>query len=159
MIILKTNNKEIKIIPRTRKVVELTDSFKTKNLNELIFNGLYDGNVKVLAELIKAFGELEDKKPAFNSIKEVYDFIDDWKEENDKDYKDLYKEVIEVVNEMGFFKEKMNEKDLKDKMDTTGINLDMNSLIKNSAQKVMDGMMGTVAQAKMEEEDFKGYKA
>ena len=161
MVILKTKDKEYKLVPRTRKVVELTENNKTKNLNELIFNGLYDGNVKVLAELIKAFAEKEENKAAFTSVNTVYDFIDEWKEENGKDYKDLYKEVIEVVNDMGFFKEKMNEKELAEAMDTNGINLNMDSLIKNSAQKMMDGMMGVALNQKMKEdpETFKGYKS
>ena len=161
MKILKAKDKEYKIVPRTRKIVELTESKKSKNLNELIFTGLYDGNVKVLAELIKAFAEKEDDKPAFNSISNVYDFIDDWKQENDKDYKDLYKEVIEVINEEGFFKEKMSEKELEAAMDTTGINLNMDNLIKNSAQKMMDGMLGVALDEKIKEdpEIFKGYKS
>jgi len=143
------NEKEFKLVPRTRKVVDLTERLKTKNLNELIFNGLADGDPKVLAEIIKAFAEYEDGKTVFTSINNVYDFIDDWKEKNNSTCEDMYKEVAKVVNEMGFFKKKMTEEELKKQIENPAIELDMKKIISESAQKAMD---------EIAQEEFKGYK-
>lgn len=149
MVTLRHKEKEFKLVPRTRKVVDLTERLKAKNLNDLIFEALNTANVKVLAELIKAFAEDEAEKPIFSSLNIVYDFIDDWKMENGKDYTDLFKEVIEVVNEMGFFKKKMTEKELKQMIENPIPMLDMKELAVNSAQKIMD---------KIAQEEFHGYQ-
>lgn len=150
MVTLVHKEKEFKLIPRTRKVVDLTERLKTKNLNDLIFEALNNGNIKVLAELIKSFAENEDEKPTFSSLNIVYDFIDDWKRENEKDYTDLFKEVIEVVNEMGFFKNKMTKEELEKMIDNPIPMLDMKELAVNSAQKIMD---------EIAQEEFRGYQA
>lgn len=150
MAILKLKDKEFKLVPRTRKVIDLTEKIKTKNLNDLIFTALNDGDIKVLAELIKAFAEYEDEKPVFNLIDEVYNFIDSWKEETGKSYTDLFSEIIEVVNEMGFFKNKMTKEELASTIKNPIPVLNLQELMINSAQKMVD----TIA-----EEEFKGYKA
>lgn len=149
MITLTNKDKEFKLIPRTRKVVELTERLKEKNLNDLIFNGLNDGNIKVLAELIKAFAENADEKPTFSSLNLVYDFIDEWKSANNKTHADLYREVIGVVNEMGFFKTKMSEEEISKMMENPIPMIDVKELATNSAQKIMD---------EIAKEEFQGYK-
>lgn len=149
MITLTNKDKEFKLIPRTRKVVELTERLKEKNLNDLIFNGLNDGNIKVLAELIKAFAENDDEKPTFSSLNLVYDFIDEWKNANNKTHADLYREVIGVVNEMGFFKTKMSEEEISKMMENPIPMIDVKELATNSAQKIMD---------EIAKEEFQGYK-
>lgn len=149
MITLTNKDKEFKLIPRTRKVVELTERLKEKNLNDLIFNGLNDGNIKVLAELIKAFAENDDERPTFSSLNLVYDFIDEWKNANNKTHADLYREVIGVVNEMGFFKTKMSEEEISKMMENPIPMIDVKELATNSAQKIMD---------EIAKEEFRGYK-
>ncbi len=146
--IYKYDDKEFKLVPRTRKVIDLTERLKAKNLNELIFGGLTDINLKVLAELIKAFAEYEGKKSVFSSIDTVYDYLDDLKENENMTYEDIYKEVIKVTNEMGFFKKKMDERELETEMNSPMINIDFKEIVKESAQKAVD----TIAQ-----EEFKGY--
>lgn len=142
-------DKEFKLIPRTRNVVELTERLKAKNLNDLIFTGLADGNPKMLAELIKAFAEYEDGKATFTSINVVYDFIDDWKRENEKTIDDLYAEVAKVVNEMGFFKKKMTEEELKNALAQPAISINLQEIVANSVQTAMN---------EIAQEEFKGYK-
>ena len=149
MTILKIGDKEFKLVPRTRKVVELTERLKAKNLNDLIFTALNETNVKILAEIIKSFAEDEDGKFVFSSLDKVYDFIDSWKEENGKNYTDLFSEVIEVVNEMGFFKKKMTKEELESAIKNPMPTLDLQEIMKNSAQKAMD---------EIAQEEFKGYK-
>jgi hypothetical protein len=149
MITLINKEKEFKLVPRTRKVVDLTERLKTKNLNDLIFNGLNNGDLKVLAELLKAFAENEDGSSVFSSLNTAYDFIDEWMRENKQDYKELYKVVIGVTNEMGFFKEKMTEEELNSRIKNPIPIINIQELMNNSAQKFMD---------QMAEEEFKGYK-
>ena len=147
MITLINKEKEFKLVPRTRKVVDLTERLKTKNLNDLIFNGLNNGDLKVLAELLKAFAENEDGSSVFSSLNTAYDFIDEWMRENKQDYKELYKVVIGVTNEMGFFKEKMTEEELNSRIKNPIPIINIQELMNNSAQKFMD---------QMAEEEFKG---
>lgn len=142
-------DKEFKLVPRTRYVVDLTERLKSKNLNDLIFTGLADGNPKVLAELIKAFAEYEDGRTVFTSINTVYDFIDDWKRENEKTCDELYSEVIKVVNEMGFFKTKMTEEELEKALKNPAINIDLKEIVSTSVQ---------TAVTEMAQQEFKGYK-
>lgn len=142
-------DKEFKLIPRTRNVVELTERLKAKNLNDLIFTGLADGNPKMLAELIKAFAEYEDGKATFTSINVVYDFIDEWKRKNEKTIDDLYAEVAKVVNEMGFFKKKMTEEELEKALDQPAISINLQEIVANSVQTAMN---------EIAQEEFKGYK-
>ena len=145
----KLKDKEFKLIPRTRNVVELTERLKAKNLNDLIFTGLADGNPKMLAELIKAFAEYEDGKATFTSINVVYDFIDDWKREKEKTIDDLYAEVAKVVNEMGFFKKKMTEEELEKALAQPAISINLQEIVANSVQTAMN---------EIAQEEFKGYK-
>ena len=109
-----------------------------------------EANLKILAEIIKSFAETEDEKQAFFSIDNVYDFIDEWIEENKKSYTELYKEVIKVVNDMGFLKTKLTEKDLETEIKNPLMNIDMSEIIKESATKAVE----SIAQ-----EEFRGYKA
>lgn len=149
MVLISTKKMNIKLVPRTKKVIDLTEKLKNKNLNELIFNGLREANLKILAEIIKSFAETEDEKQAFFSIDNVYDFIDEWIEENEKSYTDLYKEVIKVVNDMGFLKTKLTENDLETEIKNPLMNIDMSEIIKESATKAVE----SIAQ-----EEFRGYK-
>lgn len=147
--ILKFNDKEFKLVPRTRKVIDLTKRLNTKNLNDLIFVSLSDGNIEVLAELIKAFAEYEDKTSVFGKIEDVYDFIDAWREESGKSYVELYGHIAEVVNEMGFFKNKMTKEELEKMLKDPIPVLNLQELISNSAQKAMD---------QIAQEEFRGFK-
>ena len=143
------NKKEFKLVPRTRKVVDLTKKLNAKNLNDLIFTAIGEENIEILAELIKAFAEDTESKAMFSTIDETYEFIDEWMVKNKKSYVDLYEEVAEVVNEMGFFKKKMKKEELKETIQNPMPMINLQDLVANSAQKMMD---------KMAEEEFQGYK-
>lgn len=140
MVVLKNKDKEFKLIPRTKKVVELTEKLKGKNLSELIFKGINDGDIKILVELIRAFAEDEEGKQVFYATDNVYSFIDDWVAENGKAYTELFKEVMKVANEMGFMKAKMTEKELEQEMNNPMSGVDIHEIIRNSTQKIVDNM-------------------
>lgn len=149
MVTLINKGKEFKLVPRTRKVVNLTEKLNEKNLNDLIFKGLNDDDIKVIAEIIKSFAENEDSNSTFTSLEDVYDFIDEWKLENSKTLNDLYEKVIEVTNEMGFFKKKMTEEEIAKMMENPIPMLNLKEIATNSAQKIMD---------EIAKEEFQGYK-
>ena len=149
MIILKNDEKEFSLVPRTRKVIALTEKLNAKNLNDLIFKSANEVNIKVLAEIILEFAEDQEHKNVFSSIDSVYEFIDKWMAETQKSYKELFVEVAKVVNEMGFFKEKMTEEDLAKQMNSAVYDIDLTEMMKTSAQKFVDVIA---------EEEFKGYK-
>ena len=150
MIILKIEDKEFKLIPKTRKVVELTKKLKTKNLNDLMFRAYNEMDLEILAEIIKTFAEYEDGKSVFNNTNQVYDFIDTWKVENEKDYSELFKEIIKVVNDMGFLKSKMTEKEIEAELENPLQAVNFQEIVTNSVQKVSDSVV---------EHEFKGYQA
>ena len=67
----------------------------------------------------------------------MYDFLDDYKEETEKSYSDIFNELAEEINKEGFFKSKMNEEELKQKISNPLSEVDMESIIKTSAEKVI----------------------
>ncbi len=152
----KVKNKEgnieevdIFLVPKTKKVIVLTEKLKAKSLNDLLFKGLNDGNLNVLAIVIQAFAEKEDGSQAFFSLENVYEFIDDYVASNNCSYQQLFEEVIKVTNEMGFLKAKMEETKLNGEIKNPISSIDLNEIIANSAQKAVE----TIA-----EEEFRGYK-
>lgn len=148
--ILKTKDKEVKIVIRSRKIANLTDKLEGKNLNEMFFKGVKENNIKTLAIFLEEFSENEDKSKSFNNTDEVYDFIDGLKTENDKvTYETIYKSLAEEINSMGFFNKKMTSKELEKVLNDKipGINI----------QEIVDKMSEQAGKELAEE--FKGYKA
>ena len=88
---------------------------------------------------------------SFKSSEEVYDFMDDYKQENEKTYQDIFSEMAGAINEEGFFKTKMNKKDLAQKISNPLSGVNMEEIIKTSAEKAITKMT--------EQEISKGYKA
>lgn len=139
--IIKANNIELELRPTTRKIINLTEKNKDKNLSELYFKALHDCDVKVLAEIIMAFGEVEGKSPFNSDINKVYDFIDAYKKESKATYEDIYKELAEMVNSEGFFPKKMTKEELNDKISNPLASLNMEETIKTAADRVASEMM------------------
>lgn len=138
---LKTKNQSIVLVFTTRKLVKITDILKGKNFEDLYFKSMNEGDVEALSKILFIFAEkAEDGTSAFKNSDEVYDFIDDYKQENNKTYNDIFKEIAEVINSEGFFKRKMNKKELEDKTSNPLSGLDMNSLVKQSAEKAIEKM-------------------
>lgn len=66
-------------------------------------------------------------------------------EEKNKTYNDIFKEIAEDINKMGFFNKKMTKEELMEKINSD-ITIDMNEIIKKSAEKAV---------ANIAEEEFK----
>lgn len=147
--ILETKNKKINLIFTTRKVVNISNILKGKNFEDLYFKAMNENDLDALSKIIFVFAEDEAGLKSFKSSEEVYDFIDDYKQENNKTYQDIFNEMAGIINEEGFFKSKMNKKQLQEKTSNPLSGINMNEVIKSSAEKAISKVA--------EEEVFKGY--
>ena len=135
---LKAGKKTIVLVFTTRKIVNITNILKGKNFEDLYFKAMNEKNLDALSKIIFAFAEdIENGAKSFKSSEEVYDFLDDYKKENNKSYEDIFKEIAEVINGEGFFNTKMSKKDLTQRISNPLSGIDMNSLMKESAEKAM----------------------
>ena len=142
---LKTKNKTIVLVFTTRKIVNISNVLKGKNFEDLYFSAMNEGDLNALSKIIFTFAEDKNGIKAFNSSEDVYEFIDDYKAENNKSYEEIFEDLAEVINEEGFFNKKMTAKELKAKMSNPLSSVNMNDVIKNSAEKAI---------AKVAEEQF-----
>lgn len=138
---LKTQNKSIVLVFTTRKIVNISNLLKGKSFEDLYFKAMNENDLDALSKIIYVFAEnAENGAKAFSNSEEVYDFIDDYKKENDKTYENIFDEIAEVINAEGFFKKKMNKKELTEKKSNPLSSLDMNNVIKQSAEKAITKM-------------------
>ena len=142
---LKTKNKTIVLVFTTRKIVNISNILKGKNFEDLYFSAMNEGDLNALSKIIFTFAEDKDGVKAFNSSEDVYEFIDDYKAENNKTYQEIFEDLAKAINEEGFFNKKMTQKDLKAKMSNPLSSMNMNDVIKSSAEKAI---------AKVAEEQF-----
>jgi len=147
--ILETKNKKINLVFTTRKIVNISNILKGKNFEDLYFKAMNENDLDALSKIIFSFAEDEAGIKSFKTSEEVYDFIDDYKQENNKTYQDIFNEMAGIINEEGFFKTKMNKKQLQEKTSNPLSGINMNEVIKSSAEKAISKVA--------EEEVFKGY--
>ncbi len=138
--ILETKNKRIKLVLKTRKIVEIANTLKNKNFEDAYFKAVKENDLNALSKIIYTLAENEDGKHAFSSSDEVYDFLDDYKTENGKTYNDIYKELTEVINEQGFFMKKMNKKELTEMISNPLSAMNIDELVQKSAEKAISKM-------------------
>lgn len=148
--LLETKNKKINLVLRTRKIADIAKKLEGKNFEDVYFKAMNEFDIEALSKIIFMLAENEDKTSAFKSNTDVYDFIDDYMEENKKTYKDIFTEIAKDINEEGFFNSKMTKEQLEEKMSSPLSSMNMNEVIKNSAEKAI---------AKVAEQEFQGYRA
>ena len=101
--ILETKNKKINLVLRTRKIADIAKKLDGKNFEDVYFKAMNEFDLEALSKIIYILAENEDKTNSFKSNADVYDFIDDYMEENKKTYKDIFTEIAEDINKEGFF--------------------------------------------------------
>lgn len=138
--ILETKNKRIKLVLKTRKIVEIANTLKNKNFEDAYFKAVKENDLNALSKMIYTLAENEDGKHSFSSSDEVYDFLDDYKTENGKTYSDIYKGLTEVINEQGFFMKKMNKKELTEMISNPLSAMNINELVQKSAERAISKM-------------------
>lgn len=135
--VLETKNKKIKLVLKTRKIVEIANTLKNKNFEDAYFKAVKENDLNALSKMIYTLAEGEDGKHAFSSSDEVYDFLDDYKTENGKTYSDIYKELTEVINEQAFFMKKMSKKELATMILSPLSGTNTNELVQKSIEKAI----------------------
>jgi hypothetical protein len=135
--IIETKGKKVNLVYRTRKVVKINNILNGKNFEELYFNALNKKDIEALAQVIFVFAEDADTGlKAFDSVDEVYDFIDDYMAEKAKTYEIIYREIAEDINKEGFFNKKMTEEELMSRVDSP-IGLNVDEIVQKSAEKAI----------------------
>lgn len=131
--IIETKNKTINLVLKTRKIVEIANLLKNKNFEEVFTKAYSILDGEALSKIIFKLAEDEEGKSAFASSNEVYDFIDDCRTEGIT-INVLYEKIAEALNDEGFFKKKMNKKELKEMISNPLLIMNMNELIQKSAE-------------------------
>lgn len=131
--IIETKNKTINLVLKTRKIVEIANLLKNKNFEEVFTKAYSILDGEALSKIIFKLAEDEEGKSAFASSNEVYDFIDDCRTEGIT-INDLYEKIAEALNDEGFFKKKMNKKELKEMISNPLLTMNMNELIRKSTE-------------------------
>ena len=143
--VLETSNKKVNLVLRTRKIVDITKKLDGKNFEEVYFKAVNEYDLEALSRIIYLLAENEKKEDAFKNSSEVYDFLDDYKAEKKKTFKDIFEEIAEDINKEGFFNSKMTKEELQEKISNPLSSMNMNEVIKTSAEKAT--------------EEFQGYRA
>ena len=134
--IIETKNKNINLVLKTRKIVEIANLLKNKNFEEAFVKAYSILDGEALTKIIFKLAENENGESAFNSSDEVYDFIDDCRAEGIT-ISELYAKIAEALNEEGFFKKKMSKKELKEMTSNPLSTMNMNELVQKSAESAM----------------------
>ena len=146
--ILETKSKTINLVLKTRKIVDIANKLKNKKFEDAFFEAMRDCDIEALSKIIFSLAEVDVGK-AFNNSEEVYDFLDDYKTENNKTYTDIYEDIAKAINEEGFFKKKMTEEELQAQVDDIMSSVNLESIIKNASEKAVTQAM---------EKEFVGFK-
>lgn len=147
--ILIVKEKEYSFTATMRKIVAINKKHKVKNLRDAFFRALNNVDFEFLAEILMSLADEETKKVLNGDINKVYEIVEDWVNENGKDYEAVYQLIAEEINDKSFFGKKMTEEELKGQMNNPLANFDINQVISNTAEKVMGEVVA---------EEFKGYK-
>lgn len=147
--ILIVKEKEYSFTATMRKIVAINKKHKVKNLRDAFFRALNNVDFEFLAEILMSLADEETKKVLNGDVNKVYELVEDWVNENGKDYEAVYQLIAEEINDKSFFGKKMTEEELKGQMNNPLANFDINQVISNTAEKVMGEVVA---------EEFKGYK-
>ncbi|MCI8384224.1 MAG: hypothetical protein HFJ33_05115 [Clostridia bacterium] len=147
--ILVTKKRTIKLVLRTRKIVDISNILKNKNFEEAFTKAYAICDPEALTKILYILAEDENGKNVFLSSEEVYDFLDDYRLESKSTFVEIYKKIAEELNEEGFFKKKKNKKELEEMISNPLSIINMNELMQKSTEKAM---------SKIAEEQFQGYK-
>jgi hypothetical protein len=137
--IIETKNKTINLVLKTRKIVDIANLLKNKNFEEAFTKAYSELDMEALSKIIFKLAEDEDGKSVFATSGEVYDFMDECRADGIT-INDLYGKVAEALNEEGFFKKKMSKKELKEMTSNPLSTMNMNELIRKSAEVAVNKM-------------------
>lgn len=139
--IIETKNKTINLVLKTRKIVDIANLLKNKNFEEVFIKAYSILDIEALSKIIFKLAENENGESVFTSSAEVYDFMDDCREEGIT-ISELYAKIAESLNEEGFFKKKMSKKELKEMTSNPLLTMNTDKLlekaVENAANRVVE---------------------
>jgi hypothetical protein len=139
--IIETKNKTINLVLKTRKIVDIANLLKNKNFEEVFIKAYSILDIEALSKIIFKLAENENGESVFTSSAEVYDFMDDCREEGIT-ISELYAKIAEALNEEGFFKKKMSKKELKEMTSNPLLTMNTDKLlekaVENAANRVVE---------------------
>ena len=139
--IIETKNKTINLVLKTRKIVDIANLLKNKNFEEVFIKAYSILDIEALSKIIFKLAENENGESIFTSSSEVYDFMDDCREEGIT-ISELYAKIAEALNEEGFFKKKMSKKELKEMTSNPLLTMNTDKLlekaVENAANRVVE---------------------
>lgn len=141
--IIETKNKTINLVLKTRKIVDIANLLKNKNFEEVFIKAYSILDIEALSKIIFKLAENENGESAFTSSSEVYDFMDDCRAEGIT-ISELYVKIAEALNNEGFFKKKMNKKELKE--------ITLNPLLTMNTDKLLEKAVENAANRVVEKE-------
>ena len=134
--IIETKNRNINLVLKTRKIVDIANLLKNKNFEEAFIKAYSILDMEALSKIIFKISELESGENAFTNSDEVYDFIDECRKEG-MTIKNLYEKIAEALNDEGFFKKKMTKKELKEITTNPLSTLNLDKIVEKSAENVV----------------------
>ncbi len=156
---LETNKKKVTLVFTTKKIVNLTNTFKDKNFENLYFKAMREKDIGSLSEIIYNFAEdAENGSKAFKSVDEVYDFVDEYMLENKKNYEEIFKEIAEAINQEGFFNRKMKAEEMKEKMSDPFSSMELGKVVEDSVTKAIAQTISIAAEQEMTKKKFLNSK-
>lgn len=139
--IIETKNKTINLVLKTRKIVDIANLLKNKNFEEVFIKAYSILDIEALSKIIFKLAENENGESVFTSSAEVYDFMDDCREEG-MAISELYAKIAEALNDEGFFKKKMSKKELKEMTSNPLLTMNTDKLlekaVENAANRVVE---------------------
>lgn len=141
--IIETKNKTINLVLKTRKIVDIANLLKNKNFEEVFIKAYSILDIEALSKIIFKLAENENGESAFTSSSEVYEFMDDCRAEGIT-ISELYVKIAEALNNEGFFKKKMNKKELKE--------ITLNPLLTMNTDKLLEKAVENAANRVVEKE-------
>lgn len=141
--IIETKNRNINLVLKTRKIVDIANLLKNKNFEEAFTKAYSILDLEALSKILFKLAENEEGKSIFTTSNEAYDFIDECRAEGIT-INDIYGKVAEALNDEGFFKKKLTKRELEE--------MTLNPLLTMNTDKLLEKAIENVANKAIEKE-------
>lgn len=141
--IIETKNRNINLVLKTRKIVDIANLLKNENFEEAFTKAYSILDLEALSKILFKLAENEEGKSIFTTSNEAYDFIDECRAEGIT-INDIYGKVAEALNDEGFFKKKLTKRELKE--------MTLNPLLTMNTDKLLEKAIENVANKVIEKE-------
>ena len=134
---LQTEKQTINLVLKTRKIVDIAKTLKSKNFEDVFFKAANDKDLDALSKIIYTLAEDENGNNPFKNSTQVYDFIDDYKSENNRTYEEIFAELAEEINNEGFFNQKMSPELIEQKISNSLSQIDIDNVVQKAVEKAI----------------------